>query len=133
MMKMPRFHLIITIFNPFFQWKLNARWKIESVWFEDYDYFFEKILSDLTINEINKMKLKLFEACKYDLSRLKVCEFINGDCLNWYLIPTTSFNIPADIIARCVPSRWIRDKYFDYYCFKEKYYVKSDFIYYLKW
>ena len=133
MMKMPRFHLTITIYNEFFQWKLDARWKINSVWFEDYDYFFEKILSDLTIWEINKFKLNLFECCKDNLTRLKVSQIINGDCLDWYLIAQESFDIPNDIIARCIPTRWIRNKYFDYDCLKEKYYIKSDFIYYLKW
>ena len=130
---MPRFHLTICIYNPFFTWKLNVRWKIDSVWFEDYDYFFEKILSDLTISEINKMKFNLFESCKYSIEWIKCCQIVDWDCVDWFIISESSFDIPSDLIARCIPSRWIRDKYFDYDCMREKYYVKSDFIYYLKW
>lgn len=129
---MIRYHLTISIFNPFFQWKLDSRWKINSVWFYDYDYFFEKVLNEMSLNEINKFKLNLFNSYRQNLSCIKVCQFINWEVLDWYSIPSVEINIPSDFIAECIPSRKIRDKYFEYDVLREKYYVKSSFIYYLK-
>lgn len=129
---MIRYHLTISIFNPFFQWKLDSRWKINSVWFYDYDYFFEKILNEMSLNEINKFKLNLFNSYRQNLSCIKVCQFINWEVLDWYSIPSIEINIPSDCIAECIPSRSIRDKYFEYDCLREKYHIKSSFIYYLK-
>lgn len=129
---MIRFHLKITIFNPFFEWKLNARGKINSVWFYDYDLFFEKVLQGMSIGDINRFKLNLFEWYKSQLSCIKVSQFVNGDVKDWYSIISCDFNVPSNAIARCVPSRSIRDKFFEYDCLREKYYVKSDFIFYLK-
>lgn len=129
---MTRFHCTINIFNPFFQWRLNNQWRINSVWFYDYDSFFEKFLSDLDWGQILKFKLNLFNWYKSQLSYVRVSEFINGDVLDWYSIVTHQFDVPSNVIACCCPSRKIRDKYFDFDCLREKYYVKSDFIYYLK-
>ena len=129
---MTRFHLTITIFNPFFQWKLNSRWKINSVWFYDYDYFFDKILSEMSLDQINKFKLNLFNSHKHLLSCIRVSQIINGDVLDWYSIPSCSFDIPADNLADCIPSRSIRDRYFEYDCLRERYYIKPSFINYLR-
>ena len=129
---MTRFHLTITIFNPFFQEKLNSRGKIDSVWFSDYDLFFEKVLQGMSYNEINKFKLNLFERYKHTLSFICVSQYINGDVLDWYSIISQDFNIPSHVIAMCIPNRKLRDRYFEYDCLREKYYVKTDFIFYLK-
>jgi hypothetical protein len=128
---MIRYHLTITIFNPFFQWKLNSRWKIDSVRFADYDVLFWKILSCLTYSEIQKLRFNLFEWYKYQLSCLNVSQFINGDVLEWYSIVSQDFNVPSHVIACCIPSRKIRDQYFEYDCIKEKYHVKSNFLFHI--
>ena len=129
---MTRFHCTICVFNPFFQWKLNSRWKINSVWFYDYDLFFEKVLQAMSWNEINKFKLNLFEWYKSQLSYVKVSEILNWDCLDWYSIISQKFDVPSDVLARCIPSRKIRDLFFEYDCLKERYYIKTDFIFYLR-
>lgn len=129
---MTRYHCTITIFHPFFQWKLNSRWKIDSVWFYDYSLFFEKVLQGMSWGDINKFKLNLFEWYKHQLSCVAVSQYINGDVLDWYSIVSQDFNVPSHVIACCIPSRKIRDKYFEYDCLREKYYVKTDFIFYLK-
>lgn len=128
---MTRYHCIITIFHPFFEWKLKARWKIDSVWFNDYDLFFEKVLQGMDWSDINKFKLNLFEWYKHHLSCVNVSQIINGDCYNWYSIISQDFNVPSHVIAMCIPSRKIRDKFFEYDCLRERYYVKTDFIFYL--
>ena len=129
---MTRFHCTITIFHSFFEWKLKARWKIDSVWFYDYDLFFEKVLQGMSWNDINKFKLNLFEWYKHQLTCINVSQIINGSVYDWYSIVSQNFNVPSHVIAMCIPSRKLRDKYFEYDCLREKYYVKSDFIFYLK-
>ena len=129
---MTRYHLTITIFNAFFTDRLNARWKIDSVWFYDYDIFFDKVLQGMNYHEINKFRLNLFEWYKHHLSCVKVSQFINGEVIDWYSIVSQDFNVSSHVIASCIPSRKIRDKYFEYDCLREKYYVKTDFIFYLK-
>lgn len=136
-MKMIRFHLTVTIYNSFFQvkssnWKMTSRDKINSVWFYDYDYFFEKLINEMDLNDINKFKLNIFNCFKQYLSCLKTTQIVNGSILEGYSIPSVEFNIPWDCIACCVPSRKIRDKYFEYDCLREKYYIKPSFINYLK-
>lgn len=132
MTKMTRFHLSITIFNPFFEKKLDARWKINSVWFADYDLLFEKILGDMDLNDINKFKLHLFELYKQNLSYINVSQFVDWNVINWYAIPSCDFDVSSNIIASCIPSRKIRDRYFEWDCLRERYYVKTSFIFYLK-
>lgn len=131
-MKMTRYHLTITIFNPFFEWKLDARWKINSVWFYDYSLFFEKILGDMSLNEINEFKLNLFEAFKQDLSLIRVSQFLNDWVVEWYSIISSEFNVTSNLIAKAIPSRKIRNKFFEWDCLREKYFVKSSFVFYLK-
>ena len=129
---MTRFHLTITIFNPFFEEKLSWRWKIDSVWFYDYSLFFDKVLQGMSYGDINKFKLNLFEWYKHNLSCIRVSQFINDTVKDWYSIISQDFNVPSHVIACCIPSRKLRDKYFEYDCLREKYYVKTDFIFYLK-
>lgn len=129
---MTRYHLTITIFNPFFEWKLDARWKINSVWFYDYSLFFEKILGDMSLNEINEFKLNLFEAFKQDLSLIRVSQFLNDWVVEWYSIISSEFNVTSNLIAKAIPSRKIRNKFFEWDCLREKYFVKSSFVFYLK-
>ena len=129
---MIRFHLTITIFNPFFEGKLNARSKIDSVWFYDYSVLFDKILQGMNYHDINKFRLNLFEWYKTQLSCVRVSQYINGDVIDWYSIISQDFNVPSNVIACCIPSRKLRDQYFEYDCMREKYYIKPDFIYYLK-
>lgn len=130
--KMTRFHLTITIFNSFFEKKLDSRWKINSVWFADYDLFMEKIIGDMDLNDINKFKLNLFEIYKSDLSYVHVSQYLDWDILEWFGIPSYDFNVTSNIIARCLPSRKLRDRYFEWDCLRERYFVKSSFIFYLK-
>lgn len=129
---MTRFHLTIIIFNPFFEEKLSWRWKIDSVWFYDYSLFFDKVLQGMSYSDINKFKLNLFEWYKHNLSCIRVSQFINDTVKDWYSIISQDFNVPSHVIACCIPSRKLRDKYFEYDCLREKYYVKTDFIFYLK-
>ena len=126
-----KYHCTITIFHPFFEWKLNARWKVDSVWFNDYDLFFEKVLQGMDWKDINKFKLNLFEWYKHKLSCVRVSQIINGSLFDWYSIISQNFDVPSHVIASCIPSRRVRDKYFLYDCLREKYYVKTDFIFYL--
>lgn len=132
MMKMPKYHLVITIFEPFFEKKLDTRWKINSVWFADYDLLFEKILSDMDLNDINKFKFNLFESFKSQLSYINVSQYVDWEILEWYAIPSVDFNVSSNVIASCIPSRKIRDRYFEWDCLRERYFVKSSFVFYLK-
>lgn len=129
---MIKYHLNITIFNPFFQRKLDSRWKINSVWFADYDLLFEKILADMDLNDINKFKLNLFEIFKARLSYISVSQYINGEILEGYAIPSADFDVSSNVIAKCIPSRKIRDRYFEWDCLRERYFVKTSFVFYLK-
>lgn len=129
---MIRYHLTIKIYNEFFTKKLDARWKIDSVWFEDYDLFFQKILDDLSYHDLNEFRLNLFNRYKEDIKYCRVSKFENWEVMDWYMIPSYSFNVTSNLIALCLPSRKLRDRYFDYDTFREKYYVKTDFIFYLK-
>lgn len=131
-MKMIREHLTITIFNPFFEWKLDSRWKINSVRFYDYDIFCEKIINDMWLNDLNKFKLNLFEMYKPNLSCLKVSQYQDWNISEWYCIPSCEFRVISDVIARCIPNRKLREKYFEYDCLRERFFVKSSFIFYLK-
>lgn len=129
---MIKYHLTITIFEPFFQKKLDTRWKINSVWFADYDIFFEKILNDMDLTDINKFKLNLFETFKNSLTYINVTQFLNGEVYEWYSIPSADFECSSNVIAKCIPSRKLRDKYFEWDCLRERYFVKSSFVFYLK-
>ena len=128
---MIRYHLTIRIFNDFFEKKLDSRWKISSVWFDDYDYIVEKIFHDMSVSEINEFKLKLFNAFRDQLDWCRVVKYDNWEIYDWYMIPWYTFDVPSSLIALCIP-RKVRDKYFDYDWLRERYHIKSEFIYHLK-
>ena len=59
---MTRFHLTITIFNPFFEEKIKCSLKKLIVFgFMIVLYFFDKVLQGMSYSDINKFKLNLFE------------------------------------------------------------------------
>lgn len=130
---MKRYHLTINIYNNFFEWKLDNKGKINSIWFYDYDLFFEKVLQGLDYSDLNKFRLNLFNMYKSSILCVKtsLCDF--EWVKNWYTIINQIINVSSDSIARCIPSRKVRDKFFEYDCLREKYYIRTDFIFYLKW
>jgi len=128
---MIRYHLTVKFYNEFFQWKLDTRWKINSVWFNDYDLVFQKILNDMDWSEINKFKLNLFNKYKDEIRYLQTTEYRDWSIYNGYSIPSIDFDVSSNLIALCLPSRSIRNKYFEFDCLRERYFLRSDFIFHI--
>lgn len=135
MTKMINFHLTITIFNAFFEKKLDVRWKIDSVRFYNYDLLMWKILNELSYSELNKFRFNLFEWFKHELTCINVSQFVDGEVYDWYSIVSQNFNVSSNIIANCIPNRKVRDKYFEWDWLREKFHVRSNFLFHIndKW
>lgn len=121
---MKDFKLIIQINSPGVVEKLDYIGKYNSVWFIDYSKTVEDIFREF--NTDKEFNLFRFELCQLCRDRVKIKQYSN-----WYRIESWEIEITPNQLAICLP-RKIKNKYFRYDKFYEKYFIKDDkYHYYL--
>ena len=137
MTKMEKRNYIFCVFSGEFKWnakKLNSRDKLEWVWFYDYSKLIGEMLSEMEYSEIQRLRLEIYKNYKHYINFTSCAWLENSiqwNCVfNWYKVSSWIFKIPLSQFATMLP-RKIRNKYFNYDRFYEKYMLKTDFIYYL--
>lgn len=137
MIKMEKRNYIFCVFSGEFKWswkKLKSRDKLDWVWFYDYSRLIWDILSEMDYWQIQKLRLEIYHRYKHYINFTR-CSWLENwieweICIDWYKVSSWIFKIPVSIFATILP-RKIRNKYFNYDYFYEKYMLKTDFIYYL--
>lgn len=121
-LKMKDFKLIIQINSPWIVPKLDYVWKYNSVWFIDYTKNVDDIFREFeTDKQFNLFRFELCQLCR-DNIRIKKYQ-------NWYRIESPEIEITPNQLAICLP-RKIKNKYFRYDKFYEKYFLKDDLYHY---
>lgn len=119
---MKDFKLVIQINSPGVVEKLDYIAKCYSVWFVDYSKIVEKIFMEFeTDKEFNLFR---FELCTLVRDMVKIKQYSN-----WYRIESGEIEITPNQLAICLP-RKIRNKYFRYDKFYERYMIKNDLYHY---
>lgn len=110
----------------------KARRKKESVFFVDYDKYTGHIIQNMEYSDLQKLRLNIFNQC-YKL--LKYVPFKETDkdwnIFEWYDITSPVIDIDSSDFAKLIPSASYRKLYYVRDSFREKYFLKSNFINYI--
>lgn len=132
---MEKRNYIFCVFNWQFYWnwkQLNSRDKLDWVWFYDYSKLIWDMLSEMDYWQIQRLRLDIYKRYKHYILFTAFSQIENW--IDWqiirdgYKVSSWIFKIPVSIFAQLLP-RKIRNKYFNYDKFYEKYLIKTDFIY----
>lgn len=119
--------------NDWFFSSFNARVKKDMVYFYDYDEVIGYILDRLSYWELQRLRLNIYDAYH---DYIKFTNFresdINWEVFEWVKILSPVIDLDYSDFAELLPNRDIRKKYFEFDKIRERYYLKSDFINYVK-
>lgn len=119
---MKDFRLTIQINSPWVVEKLDYISKCYSVWFVDYSKIVEDIFREFDTDK--DFNLFRFELCTLSRDIVKIKQY-----KDWYRIESDPIDITQNQLAICLPKK-IRNKYFRYDKFYEKYFLKDDLYHY---
>lgn len=119
---MKDYKLTIQINSPWVIEKLDYIWKCNSVWFIDYSKIVEKIFTEFDTDK--DFNLFRFELCMLSWDYVRIKQYSN-----WYRIESPEIDITPNQLAICLPKK-IRNKYFRYDKFYERYIIKDDLYHY---
>ena len=110
----------------------NARQKKECVFFYDYDDLVDYIIHHLDYSDLQKFRLAIYQ--KYQ-KQIKFTRFIEAnndwDTFEGRNLESPIIDIDYDTFAQLLPYNY-RKKYFVYDNVRESYYLRSDFINYVR-
>ena len=111
----------------------NARQKKDCVYFYDYDEYIDYILKQLTYPELQKLRLNIYNKYKKLIKFTKFWEVdIDWNKIDWLKLQSPIIEIDNTDFVELLPSYSIRKRFFEFDNVREKYYLRSDFINYIK-
>lgn len=113
--------------------KFNARLKKNSVYFYDYDDYVKYIIDSLSYSELQQLRLNIYNTYH---NYIKFTNFRESDLNWWYFewvkIHSDIIDIDISEFALLLPNKSLRKKFFVRDDIREKYFLKSRFIQYVK-
>lgn len=111
----------------------NCRQKKECVFFYDYDDLAWYIIWDMDYSDLQKFRFNIY---RYYQKEIKFTPFRESDkdwnLFEWYKLQSPIIELDSDTLARLLPSRELKKRFFIYDNVREKYFYKSKFINYIK-
>lgn len=111
----------------------KGRWKKEMVYFYDYDNLTGYIIQNMEYSDLQKLRLNIYN--KYH-KLIKFTPFSemdnNGNKFEWYRLQSPIIEIDNTDFAELIPNALYRKRYFLWDNIREKYYLKWEFINYVK-
>lgn len=111
----------------------KGRWKKEMVYFYDYDNLTGYIIQNMEYSDLQKLRLNIYN--KYH-KLIKFTPFTemdnNGNKFEWYRLQSPIIEIDNTDFAELIPNALYRKRYFLWDNIREKYYLKWEFINYVK-
>lgn len=111
----------------------NARQKKECVFFYDYDEYIDYILKQLSYSELQRLRLNIYNKYRKLIKYTKFGE-LDKDWkrFEWLKLESPIIEIDNTDFVELLPSYSIRKRFFEFDNIREKYYLRSDFINYIK-
>lgn len=106
-------------------YNLSARDRINSVWIYENDFIMDRILNDLTLGEVWRFLLNMFNIYSWEFTRVESSEFFNGSVIHSFYFKSKPIPVSVHDIAISLPGK-IRKKYFIMDFISEKYQVNPD-------
>lgn len=111
----------------------NARQKKECVYFYDYDDCIWYIINSMSYSELQKFRLNIYNGFHKSIKFTKFWEVDrNWDRFEWLKLDSDIIDIDNSDCAKLLPNSDLRKKFFEWDSVREKYYLKSNFINYVK-
>ena len=111
----------------------KGRRKKEMVYFYDYDNLMGYIIQNMEYSDLQKLRLNIYN--KYH-KLIKFTPFTemdnNGNKFEWYRLQSPIIEIDNTDFAELIPNAMYRKRYFLWDNIREKYYLKWEFINYVK-
>jgi len=109
------------------------RWKKEMVYFYDYDDYSWYIIQNMSYSDLQKLRLNIYN--KYH-KQIKFTPFNetdnNWNVFEWYKLQSPIIEIDNTDFALLIPNASYRKNYYVRDNVREKYFLKSNFINYVK-
>ena len=92
-------------------YSISARDKINSIQIYETDFIMDRILNDLSLGEIWRFLLNMFNIYGSNFTMVRSSEYYNGNIINSFYFQSKPIAVSTHNIAISLP-RKIRDKYF---------------------
>lgn len=106
-------------------YNLSARDKINSVWIYENDFIMDRVLNDLSLAEVWRFLLNMFNIYSWEFTRVESSEFFNGSVIHSFYFKSKPIPVSVHNIAISLPAK-IRNKYFIMDVINQKYQVNPD-------
>lgn len=106
-------------------YNLSARDRINSISIYETDFIMDRILNDLTMSEVWRFLLNMFNIYSWEFTRVESSEFFNGSVIHSFYFKSKPIPVSVHNIAISLPAK-VRKKYFIMDTFEQKYKVNPD-------
>lgn len=106
-------------------YNLSARDRINSVWIYENDFIMDRIFDDLTLWQVWKFLLNMFNIYSWEFTRIESSEYFNGSVMHCFYFKSKPISVSAHNIAISLPAK-VRNKYFIIDVMTQKYQVNPD-------
>ena len=111
----------------------NARQKKDCVYFYDYDQYIDYILKQLDYSELQRLRLNIYNRYQKLIKFTKFWEVdLDWNRFEWLKLESPLIELDYTDFVELLPSSSIRKRFFEFDNIREKYYLRSDFINYIK-
>ena len=111
----------------------NARQKKDCVYFYDYDEYIDYILKQMDYSEIQRLRLNIYNMYQKLIKFTKFWEVdLDWNRFEWLKLESPLIELDYTDFVELLPSSSIRKRFFEFDNIREKYYLRSDFINYIK-
>lgn len=113
----------------FWKW----RWKKNMVYFYDYDDIIGYIIKNMDYSDLQKLRLNIYNSYHKLVKFTPFSEMDkNWNKFEWYRLQSPIIEISYDDFALLIPNRDYRKRFFLWDNIREKYYLSTKFINYIK-
>ena len=113
----------------------DTMWKFKktSVYFYDYDDYVEYILSQMELWEIEKLKINMYNKYHKQLKFNPFSEYnVDWWLFEWLKVSSPIIDVDISDFAELLPKHDLRKRFFVWDSVREKYFLKSNFINFIK-
>jgi hypothetical protein len=110
----------------------KARRKKEMVWFVYRDKYSDYIINHMSYSDLQKLRLNIYNKYYKEVKFTPFSESdINGNVFTWYDVESPIIEIDNTDLAKLIPNKDYRKRFYSWDSVREKYYFTSEFINYV--
>lgn len=108
------------------------RWKKEMVWFVYRDKYTDYVINNMSYSDLQKLRLNIYNKYYKEVKFKRFSEVDNNwSSFTWYDLESPIIEIDNTDLAKLIPNRDYRKRFYMWDSIREKYYFTSRFINYV--